>query len=163
MGFIKQFKAGRKAGRGAAVPLMTAVTVLAAAMPCAAFGDDLDPQVARGRYLVQIAGCNDCHTPGYMESAGGVDEALWLTGNPVGWTGPWGTTYPPNLRLLADKLPEGQWLSYARRTRGGTGTVRAGARRGTARAGVPGAVVPASSAVAPAVSMGSARAALREG
>jgi uncharacterized membrane protein len=24
-----------------------------------------DPQVERGRYLVKITGCNDCHTAGY--------------------------------------------------------------------------------------------------
>lgn len=30
--------------------------------------------LGRGRYLVKIAGCNDCHTPGYMQSAGKVDE-----------------------------------------------------------------------------------------
>jgi mono/diheme cytochrome c family protein len=95
--------------------LLAAVGLLGTATARDAVADELDPQVARGRYLVQIAGCNDCHTPGYMESAGGVDEALWLTGNPVGWTGPWGTTYPPNLRLVADRLTEARWLSYARR------------------------------------------------
>jgi CxxC motif-containing protein (DUF1111 family) len=25
-----------------------------------------DPQVERGKYLATIAGCNDCHTPGYL-------------------------------------------------------------------------------------------------
>src|SRR5262249_30539456 len=32
--------------------------------------------IAHGRYLVQIAACNDCHTPGYMQTAGKVDEKL---------------------------------------------------------------------------------------
>ena len=34
-----------------------------------------DAQVQRGRYLVKIAGCNDCHTPGYAMSGGKVPEA----------------------------------------------------------------------------------------
>lgn len=68
----------------------------------------------RGRYLVQIAGCNDCHTPGYLPSAGKVDEKLWLTGDTLGWNGPWGTTYPPNLRLHMQTLTEAQWLEEAR-------------------------------------------------
>ena len=25
-----------------------------------------DAQIARGKYLVTIGGCNDCHTPGYF-------------------------------------------------------------------------------------------------
>ena len=70
--------------------------------------------VKRGRYLVQIAGCNDCHTPGYPESAGKVDEKLWLTGSPLGWRGPWGTTYATNLRLVAQTMTEAQWLKRAR-------------------------------------------------
>ena len=68
----------------------------------------------RGRYLVQIAGCNDCHTPGYMPQAGKVDEKLWLTGDTTGWQGPWGTTYAPNLRLHMQLLTEDQWLQEAR-------------------------------------------------
>jgi len=73
-----------------------------------------DPAVERGRYLVVITGCNDCHTPGYMEQPGKVDESVWLTGSTVGWYGPWGTTYPPNLRLVAQGLTEAQWLVHAR-------------------------------------------------
>jgi mono/diheme cytochrome c family protein len=68
----------------------------------------------RGRYLVQIAGCNDCHTAGYAPSGGKVDEKLWLTGDKLGWRGPWGTTYPANLRLVAQKLTEAQFLARAR-------------------------------------------------
>lgn len=72
------------------------------------------PGLERGRYLVAIGGCNDCHTPGYAESAGNVPEAERLTGSPVGFQGPWGTTYPTNLRLAMQDLTEAQWLARAR-------------------------------------------------
>lgn len=68
--------------------------------------------VERGRYLVQIAGCNDCHTPGYLQAGGKVDEKLWLTGDGFGWSGPWGTSYATNLRLFASNLSEAQWLQH---------------------------------------------------
>jgi mono/diheme cytochrome c family protein len=70
--------------------------------------------IEQGRYLVRIAGCNDCHTPGYAGAAGKVDEAIWLTGDALGWRGPWGTTYAPNLRLYFQKLSEAEWLKTAR-------------------------------------------------
>ena len=73
-----------------------------------------NPDLARGRYLVKIAGCNDCHTPGYAEKAGAVPEAQWLTGVPVGFQGPWGTTYAANLRLAMDGMTEAQWMKGAR-------------------------------------------------
>ncbi|HEX7788573.1 MAG TPA: cytochrome C [Methylomirabilota bacterium] len=73
--------------------------------------------VDRGRYLVKIAGCNDCHTPRYAETGGAVPEAEWLTGAAVGWRGPWGTTYPINLRLHMSALSEQQWLVDARAVR----------------------------------------------
>lgn len=72
-------------------------------------------QVERGRYLVKTSGCNDCHTPGYIESAGRIEESRWLVGNSLGWQGPWGTTYPANLRLLMQGLTADQWLQIARR------------------------------------------------
>jgi mono/diheme cytochrome c family protein len=40
-------------------------------------------QVARGKYLVGIGGCNDCHTPGY--SFGKPDMARFLSGSEVGF------------------------------------------------------------------------------
>src|SRR3569833_2699650 len=64
----------------------------------------------RGRYAVATAGCNDCHTPGYPQSGGMVPQADWLIGNPVGFRGPWNTTYPTNLRLLVQSVTEDQWL-----------------------------------------------------
>lgn len=77
--------------------------------------DRRNADVDRGRYLVQIAGCNDCHTPEYAAQSGAVDEAYWLTGSSVGFEGPWGTTYPSNLRLLISELTPDQWLIHARR------------------------------------------------
>lgn len=76
-----------------------------------------DAEVQRGRYLAQIAGCNDCHTPDYAMKAGKVDEKTWLTGDALGSRGPWGTTYPANLRRLAPTMTEAQWLMYARQER----------------------------------------------
>ena len=73
-----------------------------------------DPLVERGRYLSRIAGCNDCHTEGYLLSEGKVPEPQWLTGAGLGWRGPWGTTYGANLRLFFSTLSEQQWLTLAR-------------------------------------------------
>lgn len=74
----------------------------------------LSAEAARGKYVVQIAGCNDCHTPGYTSSAGKVDETLWLTGDELGWRGPWGTTYASNLRLTVKGMSADQFVKYAR-------------------------------------------------
>jgi len=73
-----------------------------------------DPAVKRGQYLVQIGGCNDCHTAGYAEKAGNLPMDEWLTGTPVGFRGPWGTTYAANLRLTLNALTEDQWVTFAR-------------------------------------------------
>lgn len=82
----------------------------AAAQPAAAPASPLQ----RGHYLIKVAGCNDCHTPNYGAKNGRVDESLWLTGDGLGWQGPWGTTYATNLRLLFAGMSEQQWLRYAR-------------------------------------------------
>lgn len=69
--------------------------------------------IERGRYLVKVGGCNDCHTPGYGMSAGQVPEKEWLTGDNLGWRGPWGTTYPTNLRLSMNAVKEDDWIRMA--------------------------------------------------
>lgn len=73
--------------------------------------------IERGRYLVKISGCNDCHTPGYLLSNGNVPEKLWLTGDTFGWNGPWGTTYGANLRLFMKNRSEKQWIAEAKNLR----------------------------------------------
>ncbi len=94
------------------VILTVGVAVLAAIVlfNTASTADKKAAPIERGRYLAKIAGCNDCHTPGYMAKNGKVDEAVWLTGDSLGWQGPWGTTYPINLRLYMQNITEEQWL-----------------------------------------------------
>jgi mono/diheme cytochrome c family protein len=71
-------------------------------------------QIQRGRYLVKVTGCNDCHTAGYAPAGGKVPESQWLTGDKLGWRGPWGTTYPINLRLYMANLTENNWVHVAK-------------------------------------------------
>jgi mono/diheme cytochrome c family protein len=66
--------------------------------------------IEAGKYLVTITGCNDCHTDGYLMTGGQVPEEDWLMGSPIGWQGPWGTTYPTNLRLRAQEWDEETWV-----------------------------------------------------
>jgi mono/diheme cytochrome c family protein len=78
-------------------------------------------QVARGKYLVDIMGCHDCHTPmklgpngpewdmtralsGHPEQlvmpAAPVQQAPWLASMAMtmtAWNGPWGTSFTKNL------------------------------------------------------------------
>ena len=79
---------------------------------------------ARGKYLVTLAGCNDCHTPKLFTPQGPVDDSTrvlsghpgseklpeipanllgpgkWgaiTTGDLTAWVGPWGVSYTANL------------------------------------------------------------------
>jgi len=80
-----------------------------------------DASLARGKYLVAIMSCNDCHTPMKMGAKGpepdmarllsGHPESIklppppvpagpWLwygTGTNTGWAGPWGVSYSANI------------------------------------------------------------------
>jgi len=63
-------------------------------------------KLARGKYLVTVAGCNDCHTPLKMTPQGlAPDMARMLSGHPE-------TLVMPE----APKLPEGPWLFTAAAT-----------------------------------------------
>ena len=67
-------------------------------------------QIEAGRYIAIIGGCNDCHTEGYLQTEGKVPEEDWFAGSKLGWQGPWGTTYPPNLRLRVQEMTEEEWV-----------------------------------------------------
>jgi len=91
-----------------------------------------DSQVAWGKHLVTIGGCNDCHTPKKMTAMGPVDDTtLMLSGHPeklpapdvdrkhteskglvvtqdfTAWVGPWGISYSAN--LTPDETGLGRW------------------------------------------------------
>jgi len=73
-------------------------TLLAAVAMLGASGAALadDAEIARGKYLVTIASCNDCHTPGYF--LGKPDFSRTLGGSDVGFTIPGlGAFLGPNL------------------------------------------------------------------
>jgi mono/diheme cytochrome c family protein len=72
-----------------------------------------DP-VAAGKYLVTIGGCNDCHTAGWRGTPDGVPADRLLTGNPVGYQGPWGVTYAVNLRTYIHSMTVAKWIETAR-------------------------------------------------
>ena len=86
---------------------------LAAAAPHAPHVVAASPEDA-GRYIALTAGCVECHTPNYMMLHGKVAESEWLTGSPLGWRGPWGTTYASNLRLVASTMPAEAWVAMIR-------------------------------------------------
>ena len=66
--------------------LVVASVVIASFVASSAAAQQKSPQkisaeAARGKYLVQTTGCNDCHAEGYAFSGGKVEEKLWLTGD----------------------------------------------------------------------------------
>jgi len=69
--------------------------------------------MTRGERLVRTMGCNDCHSPGYAMTEGNLPKSQWLFGSPVGFMGPWGTSYPTNLRQRIYSLSEQDWVTYA--------------------------------------------------
>lgn len=79
--------------------------LLACLIPAKARADEA--QVERGRYLVQIAGCTDCHTPGHF--LGSPDQTRFLGGSDVGFEIPGvGIVYGPNL-TPDDATGLGKW------------------------------------------------------
>jgi mono/diheme cytochrome c family protein len=68
-----------------------------------------------GRYIVRTSGCNDCHTPNFMVMGEKVPESQWLIGNPIGFRGPWGTTYPQNLRRFIQPFSDEQFVEVVRK------------------------------------------------
>ena len=94
--------------------------------------------VERGKYLVNITGCHDCHSP-KKDAQGHIDETRPLSGRPMttgvpsttageihtaldltAWTGPWGTTNSSNLTpdpttgLVSRKYNEATFIAMFR-------------------------------------------------
>ena len=62
------------AGSAALFSLLLSLSIAAADKPAAQDSKSRAADIERGRYLVKIGGCNDCHTPGYMQTAGRSEE-----------------------------------------------------------------------------------------
>lgn len=113
----------------------TALSLLALSVPAMAEGGQPDKaaQIERGKYLVTIAGCNDCHTPLKMGPKGPEpDMSRMLSGHPAdmqlppppkmpdnpwgvaitmtltSFSGPWGISYAANL-TPDDETGLGRW------------------------------------------------------
>jgi mono/diheme cytochrome c family protein len=71
----------------ARLTLAAALGAAAGAFPFVALPASADDaQIARGRYLVVISGCSDCHTPGAL--LGSPDMKRYLGGSDVGFSIP---------------------------------------------------------------------------
>ena len=118
-------------------------------------------QIARGKYMVTVCGCNDCHTPLKMGEAGPEpDMSRMLSGHPeslvmppapklppgpwgisaaatlTAWSGPWGVSFTAN--LTPDKETGlGKWTA-----RTFTDTIRTGRHQGRGRPLLPPMPIP---------------------
>lgn len=96
------------------IKVIVSSVISAASWPaCAA--DEVS--VERGLLVSIIGSCHDCHTEGYRESEGVIDPNKALKGTGIGWRGPWGTTYPYNLRLRVRDLSETGFVTYMKTLR----------------------------------------------
>lgn len=68
--------------------------------------------VEAGARMAVLGGCHDCHTEGYAESNGKIEPGKALAGSSVGFQGPWGTTYPANLKLSLATMSEEDFVDY---------------------------------------------------
>ena len=137
----------------------TAVLVVAIAGATAALGADPD-KLARGKYLVTVAGCNDCHTPWKMgENGPEPDYSRMLSGHPqdfvippvpklempwvmssvatnTAWSGPWGVSFTANL-TPDPETGLGKWTQ-----KNFTETIRTGRHMGRGRPILPPMPIP---------------------
>jgi len=95
--------------------VVSSLVTLGAGSALAAEGKTDAKQIERGRYMLTVGSCNDCHTAGFAPSDGKVPEKEWLLGDSgLGFAGPWGTTYATNLRLRLSQMNETQWVAFAK-------------------------------------------------
>lgn len=94
--------------------LLMAVALLVYGVALAAEPSAGQRALEHGKFLVGYGGCNDCHTPGWAENGGQAPKDVLLTGSGMNFQGPWGTTYPVNLRLYVQALSLKQWVANMR-------------------------------------------------
>jgi len=66
----------------AGMVLLTGAILLGGCLPADEPPPTAEEMIERGRYLVTVAGCNDCHTPKVFSGGGmGLDESRLLSGS----------------------------------------------------------------------------------
>lgn len=76
--------------------MRNAAGLLAVGLMVAACGPSQQARIERGRYLVSVIGCGDCHTPGGLSPH--PDAKRWLAGSDSEFQQPGlGVFVPPNL------------------------------------------------------------------
>jgi cytochrome c553 len=101
-----------------ALPLLVGTLVALSALAAPPKKPANAAQIERGKYLVSIAACNDCHSPKDKPGSMMPDPARFLSGRPsttpapakpvnpgeisasgdlTAWFGPWGVSYTANL------------------------------------------------------------------
>jgi mono/diheme cytochrome c family protein len=95
--------------------MIVAALATAPLLPSPASADDA--RVSRGRYLVTIAGCSDCHTPGAL--LGSPDMKRYLGGSDVGFAIPGagvfvGQNLTPDKETGLGKWTDGQIIAAFR-------------------------------------------------
>ena len=75
--------------------MKTALAMLVASTALASPAIADETQIERGKYLVNLGGCHDCHTPGYF--LGKPDMSQYLGGSDVGLSLPTGVYVGRNL------------------------------------------------------------------
>ena len=145
-----------------ALPFLLTASVPRAfgADPSSAGGANAE-KLARGKYLVTVAGCNDCHTPWVLGPKGPEpDMSRMLSGHPesmqlppapklpegpwvvtaaatnTAWSGPWGVSYTANL-TPDPETGLGKWTQ-----RNFTETIRTGRHMGRGRPILPPMPIP---------------------
>ena len=147
---------------------LASLTVLVATTSGPAVAADTAPRkaadadkLARGKYLVTVAGCNDCHTPWHVGAKGPEpDMTRMLSGHPqnanlppppklpegpwtvtaaatnTAWSGPWGVSFTANL-TPDPETGLGKWTQ-----RNFTDTIRTGRHMGRGRPILPPMPIP---------------------
>ena len=140
------------------VRALAAAVLVAVACPAVAASPE---EVARGKYLVTVAVCNDCHTPWHMGPNGPEpDMSRMLSGHPAdmslpppprlpdgpwivtaaatntAWSGPWGVSFTANL-TPDPETGLGKWT-----LRNFTETIRTGRHMGRGRPILPPMPIP---------------------
>ena len=98
----------------AGVTLVVGMMLSSGCLPSDPLPPTAEEMIERGRYLVMVGGCNDCHTPKVFSGGGtGMDESRLLSGHPEDLELP---EYGP------DQIGPGKWVLFNEHMTAAVGT-----------------------------------------